>query len=248
MLQVKPHVPLQVAVALATLVVHGLPHDPQLLKLVDVSTHTPLHNVGVGAEHPETHVEPEHGRRPGTARAAGPAVGGADGDAAVVADDGAAGAARIGAACVVACGVVARGRIPTTVVASVLARVVPSVVARRGRVVADRVVTRVGPVGARRVGCAGGVVAATPHVEEPPPLLWKDDVTASVDPPEAHDGASTAYPRMANDGPAIRRTTLKKRMGSSRRPAAAKASAECWHREGAAQSESPKSRESNETV
>jgi hypothetical protein len=54
-----PHVPVHVAVALATAVEHAVPHAPQLLRLLVVSTHTPLHSVGVGAEHPETHVEPE---------------------------------------------------------------------------------------------------------------------------------------------------------------------------------------------
>jgi hypothetical protein len=58
-LQVKPQMPVQAAVAWATVVVHGLPHDPQSLTLLVVSTHMPLHSVGVGAEHPDTHVEPE---------------------------------------------------------------------------------------------------------------------------------------------------------------------------------------------
>ncbi len=59
LLHAMPHVPVHTAVALAMPVEHAVPHVPQLLTLFVVSTHTPLHNVGVGAEHPETQVEPE---------------------------------------------------------------------------------------------------------------------------------------------------------------------------------------------
>jgi len=58
LLHVKPHVPVHVAVAFATDVVHAVPHAPQLFKLLVVSTHVPLQRSGVGAEQPETHVEP----------------------------------------------------------------------------------------------------------------------------------------------------------------------------------------------
>jgi len=48
------------AVALLMLVEHAVPHAPQWLKLLVVSTHVPLQSVDVGAEQPDTHVELEH--------------------------------------------------------------------------------------------------------------------------------------------------------------------------------------------
>jgi hypothetical protein len=54
----------QVAWAWATLVMHAFPQVMQLFALLVVSTHVPLHSVGVLAGHPETHpnvaFEPEH--------------------------------------------------------------------------------------------------------------------------------------------------------------------------------------------
>jgi hypothetical protein len=50
----------QVGCALATAVMHPLPHPAQSLALVDVSTQVPLHKVGVWVGHPETQLPPAH--------------------------------------------------------------------------------------------------------------------------------------------------------------------------------------------
>jgi hypothetical protein len=49
--------PTHAGVAFPTLVEHALPHVPQFVVLVVVSTHDPLQRVGVPPGQPETHVE-----------------------------------------------------------------------------------------------------------------------------------------------------------------------------------------------
>ncbi len=48
------------AVALATLVEHAFPHEPQSLALLVASTHVPPQSFGVATGQPETHVDFEH--------------------------------------------------------------------------------------------------------------------------------------------------------------------------------------------
>jgi hypothetical protein len=49
--------PTHSAVAFAMPVEHALPHVPQFFELVVVSTHEPLHSVGVAPGQPDTHAE-----------------------------------------------------------------------------------------------------------------------------------------------------------------------------------------------